>query len=356
MKTITFLLPYAGKEPIGGFKVVYEYANRLVKGGYNVAVIYPASLLFKERSLGIKIRSILRYVYYKLTGDYKCKSWFALDKRVKEKAVWCLAEKFVPKSDIFICTAVETSEYLVKYGRITNERKFYLIQHFEAWFFSEERVKRSYHLTLRKIVIAEWLEDLVHAEDEDCTLIHNGFDFDYFKKTIDFEQRDKYRVAMLYHILKWKGCEDAFEALALVKRKHPELKVNLYGFPDRPKDLPAWYDYYQKPDKKTFNQVYNEASLFISASHGEGFALTPPEAMMCGCALAVTDIGGFSVVCKQNETALLSPVHRPDLLAANICQLIEDNALRLRLAHTANIFIQSFTWENAYEKLLALIQ
>ncbi|MDR1848094.1 MAG: glycosyltransferase family 4 protein [Bacteroidales bacterium] len=356
MKKIAFLMPYAGKRPVGGFKVVYEYANRLVKDNYDVSVIYPASLLFKERSLGIKLRSLIRFVYYILTGDYKCKSWFVLDNRVKEKIVWCLSERFVPKADIFICTAVETSEYLARYKNVPYSNKFYLIQHFEAWFFSEQRVNNSYHLPLRKIVIAEWLEDIVKSAGEDCTLIHNGFDFNFFTQTIPPSRKDKYRVAMLYHILEWKGCDDAFKALDLVKAKHPALCVNIFGFPRRPKTLPDWYDYYQMPDKSTLVRIYNESAIFISASHGEGFSLTPPEAMMCGLALAVTDIGGFTVVCKQDKTALLSPVHCPELLAANINKLIEDDALRIRLAETAHTFIQSFTWENAYQKFLMLIK
>ncbi|MDR0789422.1 MAG: glycosyltransferase family 4 protein [Bacteroidales bacterium] len=356
MTKISFILPYAGRRPVGGFKVVYEYANRLAEDDYNVSVVYPASLLFGERALKEKIRSILRFVYYLLTKNYKCNSWFALNAKVKEQMVWCLSERFVSKADIYVATAVETSEYLAKYKKVSNDKKFYLIQHFEAWFFSEQRVKNTYHLPLRKIVIAEWLEDLVKAEGEACTLIHNGFDFDFFTKTIDFPQKDKYKITMLYHILKWKGCEDAFAALAIVKNKYPQLSVNLFGFPKRPKDLPEWYNYYQTPDKATLNKVYNEAAIFISASHGEGFCLTPPEAMMCGCAIACTDIGGFTVVCKDDKTALLSPVHRPDLLAENIMKLIEDDELRLRIATTANDFIKSFTWDNAYAKLLKLIQ
>ena len=37
---ITFILPRTGEEPIGGFKVVYEYANRLAKDGYHINIVY----------------------------------------------------------------------------------------------------------------------------------------------------------------------------------------------------------------------------------------------------------------------------------------------------------------------------
>ena len=41
-KSINFLLPSGSLRPIGGFKVVFEYANRLIADGYNVNIVYPA--------------------------------------------------------------------------------------------------------------------------------------------------------------------------------------------------------------------------------------------------------------------------------------------------------------------------
>ena len=57
MAIITFILPRTGEEPIGGFKVVYEYANRLAKDGYHINIVY-----------GITSRPVsnlvIRYGYY----------------------------------------------------------------------------------------------------------------------------------------------------------------------------------------------------------------------------------------------------------------------------------------------------
>ncbi|MDR1005481.1 MAG: glycosyltransferase family 4 protein [Bacteroidales bacterium] len=356
MKKINFLLPFAGRKPVGGFKVVYEYANRLAADNYLVKIIYPSSLLFNEQSTTEKIRSIIKYFYYNIFGRYSCKLWFNLDNRVKEIPVWSLSEAFVPKADIMICTAVETAGYLAKYKNIADNHKFYLIQHFEAWYFSEQRVKETYHFPLRKIVIAEWLADIVHFEGEFCTLIHNGFDFDYFTLATPIESRDRYTFCMLYHVLEWKGVNDAIKALQIVKDKYPLLKVKMFGAFKRPKFLPDWYDFYTCPDKSTLNMLYNSSAIFLSASHGEGFCLTPPEAMMCGCALCLTNIGGFTVVAKDNENALLSPPHEPEMLAKNLIKLVEDDELRIRLAKEGNRTIKQFTWEKAYIKLRTLLE
>src|SRR5687768_12298160 len=41
---INFLLPFYPKLPIGGFKVHYEYANRLAERGHSVSVLHPCTV------------------------------------------------------------------------------------------------------------------------------------------------------------------------------------------------------------------------------------------------------------------------------------------------------------------------
>lgn len=93
-----------------------------------------------------------------------------------------------------------------------------------------------------------------------------------------------------------------------MKTKIPQLHVNIFGFPSKPSNLPSWYSYYQQPNKKLHNEIYNTSAIYVGASYSEGFCLTPPEAMMCGCAVACTDIGGYKTVGIDGITALLSPV------------------------------------------------
>ena len=60
MESITFLMPGKGSIPVGGFKVVFEYANRLQKDGYDVHIVYPVSILFTKSSIRLKIKQVLR--------------------------------------------------------------------------------------------------------------------------------------------------------------------------------------------------------------------------------------------------------------------------------------------------------
>jgi hypothetical protein len=70
------------------------------------------------------------------------------------------------------------------------------------------------------------LYDIVSQYDP-CQLIPNGFDCEFFKRTVNIEERDKYSIAMMYHTQDFKGCDDGFEALYFVKKKYPFFPVKI---------------------------------------------------------------------------------------------------------------------------------
>lgn len=37
---ICFVLPGVARQPVGGYKMAYEYANRLVKENHDVSILY----------------------------------------------------------------------------------------------------------------------------------------------------------------------------------------------------------------------------------------------------------------------------------------------------------------------------
>lgn len=345
LPTVTFLLPGRARNPIGGYKVVYEYANRLAKDGFHVQIVYPMNS-------GNGTGRWFKYLRNRISGRYRC-TWFALDSRIREKWVVNLTERFVPKSAIYIATAVETAPQLAVYRRIGNDRKFYFIQHFEDWgALSREEVLASYRLPLRKIVIARWLQKLAASVGEQAVVIPNGFDFNYFSKTIPTEARDKFTVAMLWHKTPWKGAQDGLCALQRVHEKYPQLQALLFGVTPPP-ELPGWCRYFQRPDCVTHNRIYNEAALFLAPSHSEGWGLTLGEAMICGAAVVCTDNGGHMEMARDGENALVVPAGDISGMAEQLIRLIEDDALRRRIAENGEHDIRRFTWEASYEKFKA---
>jgi len=348
MAIITFLFPGHAKFPCGGNKVVNEHANRLVADGHEVHIVYAGSLFWQQKSAYFKLTNCYRYLERWAKG-YSCRGWFPLDRRVKEHFAWSLNYRHVPNSDIYVCTSPYTAMYLKDYP---TGKKFYFIQGYENWGCVTDAILRStYHYPLKKIAISSWLRDIITDEEkESCALVPNGFDMTYFGQRIPPEERQPATVCMLYHQMQRKDCQCGFDALDIVKEKYPMLKVNIFGTPARPSHLPDWYDYYQCPDRETHNRLYNESAIFIGTSQVEGWGLTVGEAMICGAAVACTDNPGYLEMAQDGATALVSPIHDSQRLAANVIRLIEDDEMRIHIAKAGHDFIQQFTWENSYQK------
>lgn len=354
-KVVTFLLPCGGRAPIGGFKVVFEYANCLIQDNYDVNIIFPATLLWKEQNIKNKVKGIIKYFYFGIfKNKYLPYKWFPLNKNIKIYWTPTLEEKYIPKSDYIFATACQTAEYLNEYK--LKVKKYYLIQGYENWSFSEERLLNTWKMPLKKIVVAFWLQKKVEEIGEKAYLLNNGLDFNKFGKDICIEERNPKNILILYHEMEVKGFKYGLKALKIIKERYSDIEVNCFGAFKNPKNLPSWINYYYSPTQKKLRELYNNASIFVGTSLGEGWGLTVSEAMQCGCAVACTDVVGYNEFAFHNKNALLCESKNEKVLAENIIKLINDNELRRTIADNGYFEIQQYTWEIAYGKLKRLLE
>ncbi len=347
---ISFILPFSGHQPVGGFKVVYEYANGLVRRGHDVSIFHSPARKLGGISPKCLVRQSLVYAGKALgmTGGYRPDKWFRVDPRIRLEWKPSLDSRWVLPADVVIATSWETAEWVAGYPK-DRGRKFYLIQHQESTFpgADPDRAMATWKLPFNKIVIARWLADIATELAEPAVYIPNGLDFKVFDLDIPVDRRDPLRLVMLYHHLNWKGSQDGLDAICQVKRAVPELRVTLFGIPARPSDLPEWIDYRQNPPQDELRRIYNEAAVFVGPSWAEGWPLPPAEAAQCGAALCLTDIGGHREYAKDGTTALLSKPKDSGAMANNILKLVSDNGERIKLAMQGHEFIRQFTWERA---------
>jgi glycosyltransferase involved in cell wall biosynthesis len=344
---ITFLLNGRGEKPSGGFKVVYEYANGLTRRGHEVTIVHPARV-HADTPIFKYPEKTLRFLRRILDGRYRPDRWFLIDDKVHLRWVPSLKPRYIPSGDIIVATAWTTAEWVSVYPPIKGKR-FYLIQHLETFNGSEERVLATWHLPLRKIVISRWLQKLAEEIGENAVYIPNGLDFEAFGVDAHKGARSPNTAMMMYHQADWKGSADGLKALSMARERIPALKALLFGVEPAPQGLPGWTSYFENPAQDLLRKLYNQACVFIGPSWTEGWGLPPAEAMMCGCAVAATDIGGHREFAQHDVNALLSPAKDPSALADNILRLIQDEALRVRLARAANASIRSFTWSKALD-------
>jgi glycosyltransferase involved in cell wall biosynthesis len=350
---ITFILPGAGIRPSGGFKVVYEYANRLSRLGHQVTVIHPA-FVWRHKGLREIVRSLIKYYYRKTIGGYRPDIWFDVDSSVRLLWVPFPSDRYIPDGDAIIATAWGTAEWVCGCSA-SKGRGYYLIQSLETWAGPEEKVYATWRAPLRQIVIANWLMDIAKGLGVEAVLIPNGLNSDEFEMDISPEDRDPKRIMMLYHKDDLKGSAEGIEALSMVRLEEPEIKAVLFGVPPRPASLPEWIEYHQQPKRALLRALYNHAAIFVAPSWIEGWPLPPAEAMLCGAALVATDIGGHREYAFHDDTALLSPSKDPLGLADNILRLVRDPSMRVSLATRGHKYIQQFTWERATDRLESVL-
>ena len=353
MKSICFLIHGTAPKPVGGVKVVYEYANMFVEKGYKVSVLFGEKRKNKESLLEL-CKDFVKFICKKLMRFDK-KQWFLIDNRVSIRYVFDFTTEFY-SYDVLIATMLSTSYHLAEARKKNCTKCMYFVQGFETWNVSESYVLNSYKLNLRKIAISPWLFDKIKSVDSNVVYIPNGFDFDYFSLQKPIERRDKFAISMLYHTNPQKRCLDLFEALLLLKQKYPQLHVNMFGAYPKPNNLPDWYSYIRKPNKNLHNDLYNSSAIFLNASEQEGWGLTVGEAMICGCAVVCSNNDGHLIMAKDKETALVFEVGEIQQIVSCIERLFNDDVLRQKIAYQGNVYIQQFSWKKSLEKFISVIE
>lgn len=99
---------------------------------------------------------------------------------------------------------------------------------------------------------------------------------------------------------------------------------------------------------------YAQADIFVLPSLSEGSAGVTYEALAAGVPLVVTKATGS--VARDGVEGKIVPERNPAALAAAIEQVVEDRALRARLAQNARARAREFTWEKYGERLVSVLQ
>jgi L-malate glycosyltransferase len=356
---LTFLMPCYPWVPMGGFRVVYEYANQLVGRGHEVTVVHPQRVKFgpQERlSLFQKIKDLTRARQNK---DIKpVINWQTLDPRVKLLFVPDTEPSNVPEGDAVFGTAWNTVASILRYDE-SKGMKFYLIQGYETFRGPKELVDETWRAPVNKIVIAKWLLALgENIGAGHLEYIPNAVNHDRYKILAPIASRAK-QVAMLFSHSAIKGSKEGIAALEMAKQKHPDLSAVFFGTGRDAEWIPKWVQYYRNPPQDVIvREIYNKSRIFLNASWTEGFALPPAEAACCGCAIVATDSGGIPGLhdfIQNGETGLLSLPKDSKTLGENLCRVLDDDNLRVKLAEAGGHRLRALTWEKNAQSMEAFI-
>lgn len=155
-----------------------------------------------------------------------------------------------------------------------------------------------------------------------------------------------------------KGFDTLVDVFAMVHKKHPDWKVNIYGDGNY-KDEIAQYITEKKMDdivvlKGRTDDVpsaMKEASFFILSSRFEGFGMVLAEAMAQGLPAVSFDCPtGPSDIVKTNTNGILVENQNKEALAEAICYMIEHPIERKEMGKRAVDTVKEFSGESIAQK------
>lgn len=352
---VAFLLPGQGVRPTGGYKVVYEYANRLTRAGHEVSVLHPWS--FSPPASRAERRRARFWVAKLNLRRSRIAPWFDFEPGVRLAAILEPNPETLPDADVLVATAWHTAGPIAAAAAAKGTGGAYLIQGYETWDGEVESVDATWKLPLEKVVISHWLAEIAAELGEASTTTWVPLGMDHDRLGVDVPPAERApRLGSLHHPGAAKGSADVLAAMEAAKRARPDVSAVFFGTRDRPAELPGWIEYEQLPSPARLRDLFNSCSIFLGASRSEGWGLPASEAMICGCALVTVDNGGSREFAIDGETALVVAPERAGEMGERVLALLGDDGLRLRLAAAGAERLAGFTWERSVAGLEAVLE
>jgi glycosyltransferase involved in cell wall biosynthesis len=333
---ITFIVPC--KDFSGGLKVVATYGNKLMERGHAVRIFYPKRNLSLKNRIKRKIERILHRERDHLDffkGRLYC---------VKQ-----IRDTLLPDSDCLIATAFETARWIKDFPERCGQ-KFYLIQGYETWSAGQHPVDETFRYPFRKIVISNWLKQLVESKsgETDIPVIANGKDFFLPQNELIDPAEKKYDIGMIYSAVSVKQADIGLAALREVARYRPGIKVILFGSETpNPSDLPAGTDFFKKPAYDQIQKIYISTRIWVCTSRQEGFCLPALEAISLGCCVVSTDNLGIRDIVSDGKDGFIVETANQAALAERINLLLDEPDLQQTLRTAGLKRSNDFSWEHS---------
>ncbi len=224
---------------------------------------------------------------------------------------------------------------------------------FRTYVWAERWAARR---TARFISVAEAMTADYIAQQVDrperFTTVYSGFDVEPFltPSRSPTEVRSEWglgpehlvigKIARLFHL---KGHEFLLRAAPQIVAAHPEVRFLLVGDgilrESLERDIAACglaehFVFTGLVPPTQIPELIHAMDIAVHTSQWEGLARVLPQALIAGKPVVTYDVGGAREVVIPGETGYLLPRDSVDELAAAVCELADDEALRQRLGQT----------------------
>lgn len=342
---INFVLPRTINKPMGGYRVVYQYAKRLAEDGNDVHIFF----LIHDHKFSLKtiIRKIDGLTFHR--KKYRYISWFDL-RKVRLHFDQTLEDIAAISQGKIIATHWSTARVVCE-SQCKPKDKFYLIQDYEIFdpFVTKKELENTWKLPLKKIMVSKWLiRKGAELGINPCSMFYVPNFINTSEFPIKRDNCDRNIVSFLWHNNPRKQSQMGIKIVSKLKLKYPKLRFIMFGV--NITDFPKNVEIIENANVQQLNYIYRHSIVYFMPSSKEGWGLTGMEAMACGAAVATIDNGGIWEYANENSAVIVRNNKRK--LFCAIVKLIEDKKYREKIVKKAYYNVEHFTFNNSYHKFL----
>lgn len=254
--------------------------------------------------------------------------------------------------DVALCSEYSILPYFEKLK--ARAKFFYFL--LEGHKREKEVVRRNYFFLGNSEGMCRYIE---RKHKVPCFKAAGGVNTDIFYPLQRKDRRDEFRILSYGRLYKRrKGIQYVIRAVERLFKKYSHLRLVLFDSlvgEDRrdPREMIKThvpFEFHLNLPQEKMAWLYSQADVFVSAERRAGWSNTTAEAMACQIPVVCTK-NGTKDFAFHNQTALVASSPYPLFLRPHIEKLIQDEALRHRLALEGYKKIISFPWSALVDKL-----
>ncbi|SER91245.1 Glycosyltransferase involved in cell wall bisynthesis [Propionibacterium cyclohexanicum] len=325
---IHIVLPGYSAQPAGGHRILYQYANHLVRhhpDEFTVTIHESHRLVLSPTPRPDRVQQLL-LLYRALRARRMVARpgrWFPLDPRIAETQWLGLPRIRAAAGDVLVATGCQTVPYVRRLAHRTRASTLYFIQGYESWLADESFVRSTWRAGLGNVVVSPWLAAKGAELGVSTTLLPNAVDADDFPPGPPLAQREPSVLALVSPV-PLKRSDLVLAAFERIHARDPRIGLCTFGTIPKPAGWPGYIEHTHSPSHDELVHLYQNAQVYLATSDSEGFGLPPAEALLCGAAVVSTDNGG--VRAYADGVALFSPIGDAESLADNAMRICRNPA------------------------------
>jgi len=255
----------------------------------------------------------------------------------------------VPDADVTFASWWQVWEIVSQWPE-TKGLKVHYVRGHEVHAGPREEVDRVYSIPGPRVVISSWLRSIMEGYGHrEIVRVPNGVDWKQFDSVTRGKQ-PKPTIGMLMAIEPVKDTVTGIEAIRILQKKYPDLRVLAYGKrPVQPSwDLPQCVEYHHSPAQSLIPKLYQSTDCWIISSKSEGFGMPGIEAAASHTPIVSTRCGGPDDFVRDGVNGHMVEIGDAQGIADAVSKVLDLDEESWRVMSEASYTIaKEFDWDES---------